>query len=105
MVFWAGQKRATKDELEHLERVKQLPCCLCLPGEQTSITEGHHCKIGNKRISHYHVLPYCRDVHHKNAHLYTRDERANLELVNETLGVNHPWPNTRIVARGGYGDT
>lgn len=99
MVAYKGMPEATKDELAHLERVKQLPCCLCLPDEQTSITEAHHMKSGGKRMGHYYVLPYCKDVHHKNAHRYTRDEHTHWRFINETLGIRRTLPQSKIVPR------
>ncbi len=97
MVQYRGMTPATPEELEHLARVKLLPCCLCLLGEQRSVTECHHIKRGNKRLGHFFVLPYCKIKHHMHAHLYTHEERANWQKLNDELGIVRDWPQSKIV--------
>lgn len=101
MVMWKGQPRATPEELEYLARVRQLPCCVCLPGEQDSPTEGHHCLVGGKRIGHFFVIPLCRNLHHKQVHMLGHAMQKQLvREVHETLGITgHPWPLSKLVAR------
>jgi hypothetical protein len=99
MVTYRGMPKATTQELEHLARVKQLPCCLCLPGEQRSRTEVHHIKRGNKRLGHFYVLPYCRVKHHASAYLYTHQERDLWQKLVDELGVVRDWPASKLVAR------
>src|ERR1700761_8502830 len=105
MVLWKGMPRATDEERVWLARIKQLPCCLCLPGEQKSVTEVHHIKIGNKRAGHFYVLPLCKEEHHANVHRYKQFERALWDKLNQELGVTREWPDTKIVGRAGYGGT
>jgi hypothetical protein len=99
MVMWKGMTPATAAELEHMARVKQLPCCLCLAGMQRSVTEVHHIKRGNKRLGHFYVLPYCKFGHHANASYHTQHERALWQKLNDELGIVRDWPTSRIVAR------
>jgi hypothetical protein len=103
MVYYKGQTPATPAERQHLARVKELPCCLCLPGEQESVpdnwTEANHLKCGNKRMGHYFVVPYCRIIHHPKAHLYVRRERDLWQQTVDTLGVIVTWPTSKLVPR------
>jgi hypothetical protein len=99
MVMYRGMPKATLEELEHLARVKLLPCCLCLPGEQRSRTEVHHIKRGNKRLGHFYVLPYCKIKHHANASYYTYHERDLWQRLNDELGIVRQWPMSKLVPR------
>lgn len=99
MVAYKGMTPATTEELLFLSLVKLRPCCLCLPGEQRSVTEVHHIKRGNKRLGHFFVLPYCKIKHHTQAHLYTHSERANWQKLNDDLGVVREWPVSKVVPR------
>lgn len=99
MVAWKGMTPATPAECEYLERVRGLPCCLCLPDEQRTRTEAHHCKIGQKRISHWHTLPVC-EWHHAVIHRCKQQEPTLVAQVHETLGItDKPWPASRILPR------
>lgn len=99
MVAWKGQPKATKAELEHMARVKELPCCICVAGEQTSITEVHHLKLGNKRMGHFYVIPLCSTFHHPKAYQWTYCQRALWQSVMDDLGIVMDWPTSRIVSR------
>ncbi len=99
MVMYRGMPKATPEELAHLARVKQLPCCLCIPGAQRSATEVHHIKRGNKRLGHFYVLPYCKFTHHANASYYTYHERALWQKLNDELGVVRDWPISKVITR------
>lgn len=99
MVQYKGMPKATPEELEHLARVKQLPCCLCIGGAQRSVTEVHHIKRGNRRLGHFFVLPYCKFAHHANASYYTHHERALWQKQNDELGIVRDWPQSKIVRR------
>lgn len=99
MVQYRGMPKATAAEKIHLERVKQLPCCACLPGEQTSITEVHHIVRSNKRLGHFHVLPLCQ-VHHRNVRKLRNLEKALWQVVMQALGVTgHEWPSSKVLPR------
>lgn len=101
MVAYKGMPKATKDEIEYLSRVKQLPCCLCIGDEQRTPTEGHHCKIGNKRIGHFYVIPVCQ-WHHRRIFMqqYKHAEPQLLANTHKTLGIkDKPWPTSKIIAR------
>lgn len=98
MVQWSGMKAATKAEREHLGRVKELPCCVCFPSEQRSMTEVHHIVRDNKRLGHFFVLPLCH-AHHQNVSRLKKLERSYWQLLNETLGIKREWPQSKIVAR------
>lgn len=99
MVMYRGMPTATPQELEHLARVKLLPCCLCLPGEQRSRTEVHHIKRGNKRLGHFYVLPYYMVKHHASAYLYTHQERMAWQKLMDELGLVRDWPLSKVIPR------
>lgn len=99
MVMYRGMPTATPEELEHLARVKQLPCCLCVTGMQRSRTEVHHIKRGNKRLGHFYVLPYCMVKHHASASYYTHQERALWQKLNDELGIVRDWPTSKVIPR------
>lgn len=59
------RKPATKAELAHLGRVKQLPCVACqqhfqrtneLAVMQCGVTESHHALSGGRRRGHMHIV-------------------------------------------------
>lgn len=97
MVAYKGMPKATMEELLFMSLVKLRPCCLCLPGEQRSVTEVHHIKRGGKRMGHFFVLPYCKIKHHGQAYLYTHAERAHWQKLIDDMGVVHDWPTSKIV--------
>lgn len=99
MVQYQGMPKATAAEKEHLARVKQLPCCVCLPEEQATPTEVHHILYAGKRIGHFHVLPLC-EYHHRTVHDLRHQERLYWELLMESLGItDQTWPETKVVNR------
>jgi hypothetical protein len=56
MVAYKGQPKATWEEREHMQRIKYLPCCVCLPGEQSTPTECHHITDGGRRPRRFLLL-------------------------------------------------
>jgi len=99
MVGYAGKPKASSEEREHMARVKRLPCCVCLPEEQSSPTEVHHITEGSRRLGDFYVLPLCRK-HHENVHLLRNGATRQLWAeLNKTLGVNRSWPQTKILPR------
>lgn len=101
MVAYRNQPRATADEKRHLARVKELPCCICLPDEQKTPTEVHHLLQGGRRISHYHTIPLCRD-HHNDVSKYSIMMRALWVQVLIKLDVTDvEWPTSKICKRVG----
>lgn len=101
MVAYRNMPKATPEELEYLARVRQLPCCVCLPGEQDSPTEGHHVLDGGRRIGNFFVIPLCRNLHHKQVHMLNHEMQKELVTqVHETLGITgHPYPQSKILPR------
>lgn len=100
MVTYRGMPKASKEELAHLERVRALPCCMCLPGEQNSITEAHHILSGGRRLGHFFVIPLCKGKHHENVHLLRGEATQQLwRQVNATLGITRDWPASKIIPR------
>lgn len=99
MVAYKGMPKSTHPELEYMARVKELPCCNCLPGEQISATQCHHITDGGRRLGNFYCLPLC-DICHKNVHLLRNGvERTFWEQVNQTLGIEREWIGTKILAR------
>lgn len=96
MVYFKGQKPATAEEREHLTRVRALPCCVCLPNEQTSHTQAHHLLDSGKRISHYHTIPLC-DQHHRV--INTLPQRQLCVQIATTLGIEISFPTSKIIPR------
>jgi len=82
-----------------MSRVKALPCCVCLPDEQKSRTEVHHITQGSRRVGNFYCLPLCAH-HHLNVHLLGIVLVKRLwSLVNETLGIQRAWPQSKIISR------
>lgn len=99
MVWYAGKAKATPEEKAYMARLKNLPCCVCLPEEQKTPTECHHITLGSRRIGNFFCLPLCRE-HHQKVHLLGIVLVKRLwRLVNETLGIQRSWPQSRIVSR------
>ena len=101
----------TPAEDAHLKSVRALPCILCGPGEQQSVTETHHIHRdpwtgqsigGGQKVSHYAVIPLCQRRHHWNSVYVSigsrvfEDQYGNeldlLERTYEALGVPYPFP-------------
>lgn len=98
MVAYRNMPRATADEKEHMKRVSELPCCVCQPGWQRSMTQVHHLISGGRRMGHFFVIPLC-EWHHQHVHQLAGVIRTHWELVNETLGVKRDWPVSKICQR------
>lgn len=99
MVGYAGKVKATAKEREYMARVKQLPCCVCLPNEQSTPTEVHHITEGMRRVGNFYCLPLCR-VHHANVHRLGRIEVRRLwDWVNQTLGIERTWIQSKVLPR------
>lgn len=101
MVSYVGKARATSEESEYMQRVKLLPCCVCLPEEQSSPTEVHHITEGSRRLGNLYCLPLCRK-HHENVHLLRNQGAQQLwKQVNQTLGIRREWPTSKIIQKTG----
>ena len=99
VVQYLGQPKITAGEQQHLAAVRELPCCICLEGEQQTPTQAHHLLIGGRRVGHYYVLPLC-EHHHGLVYLLREADRRRLFYeVNETLQVERDWPKSKVVAR------
>ncbi len=98
MVAHRNMPRATQAERDHMARVRELPCCLCLKDAQQTPTECHHLKIGNKRMGHMYVIPVC-DFHHRNIHQFPHLMRSLWQQTMDTLGMVMSWPISKIVSR------
>ena len=106
--------KPTSAEIEHLGRVKSLPCIVCeMRGEpQTSPTDAHHCKrdpetgesLGaSQKGDGFTTIPLCCKTHHWNSVYVTMgsrkferlygDELTLLALTYERLGLPYPWRN------------
>ena len=104
--------KPTPDEIQHMGRVKSLPCIVCeMRGEvQASVTDCHHVHRdpetgqpigGSQRASHYATLPLCAGRHHWNGssvQMGSREFEARygheldlLRLTYERLGLIYPW--------------
>lgn len=82
-----------------MARVKLLPCCVCLPAEQISVTEVHHITEGARRVGGFYCLPLCK-THHQYVHRIPKATIRTLwDSVNDTLGIKRDWPASKIVKR------
>ena len=56
-------KNGTAAGLEHMRRVKQLPCVIC---QAPPPSDAHHCisgRYGSRKASDMHTIPLCRSCH------------------------------------------
>jgi len=104
--------RPSPADIEHMGRVKSLPCIVCdMRGEaQTSPSEAHHIKrdpitgqpLGaSQKGDAWTTIPLCSGRHHWNGvhvHMGSKEFEARygneldlLALVYERLGVAYPW--------------
>lgn len=96
MVAYKGMKKATKAELAHLARVKEMPCLVCAKGKQIDPTEVHHIVVGSRRLGHFFVLPLCT-FHH--VRVYLLSQRRLWQALNVKMGIEREWPASKIVPR------
>lgn len=116
--------KPTKAEQARIERMLLLGCCACatLGIPNYHCLEVHHILSGNKRLGHRYSIPLCSG-HHRNAFTETQKvtlnhfqlvsiasgrklfkavygtERKLCEKVDFLLGLDTPWPKSKIVAR------
>ncbi|MCU1313405.1 MAG: hypothetical protein JWM54_1162 [Acidobacteriaceae bacterium] len=116
--------KPTKAEQARIERMLLLGCAACaaigIPNHHQ--IECHHMLSGNKRMGHRFTLPLCRG-HHRNEFTLTQQLRLNiaqlssiaggrklfnaafgterklLEKVDFLLGLETPWPASKILPR------
>ena len=119
MIWWKGAPRATKMELEYMDRVRSLPCLCCAMHGIIRRSTVHHIKCGNKRMGHRFVLALCKG-HHKGEfefgspyghHYYVHGshrmfvatfgtERSLWEHQQILLGLpTTGWPESKILSR------
>jgi hypothetical protein len=119
-----GVGAVKKAEQARIERMLVLGCAACaaigIPNHH--LIECHHILAGNKRMGHRFTLALCRG-HHRNEFTLTQrlsltveqqasiatgrkpfnkvfgTERQLLEKTDFLLGLDTPWPKTKIVAR------
>ena len=87
------KKKPNKEEREWLQKVSQLPCCVCNAYE----TEVHHCRINTGfglRPSHYDTISLCVNHHRGQEGIHTLGRRAwenkyttQQELIERTRGM------------------
>ena len=56
-------KNGTAAGLEHMRRVKQLPCVIC---QAPPPSDAHHCisgRYGSRRASDFETIPLCKECH------------------------------------------
>lgn len=51
-----------KAESSHIERIKNMPCGVC---SASAPSDAHHILENSRRISHFAVIPLCRDCHNQ----------------------------------------
>jgi hypothetical protein len=73
-------ENATRAEKKHLALVKELPCGVC--GEP-AYSDAHHIKEGDRRVSHYLVIPLCRNCHSDN-HNGIHGQKAMWRVMKKT---------------------
>ncbi len=92
---------ANKAEKEHMSRVSEMGCCVCVSlGHGETPAEIHH--VGNgtmgKRASNYEVIPLCH-IHHRTGgygvavHAGRKSFEANFGTEQELLEQTMMWLN------------
>lgn len=69
-----------KKEREHIERIKNMRCGVC---GQCGPSDAHHILENSRRISHYAVIPLCKDCHQGN-HNGIHGEKAMWKVMKKT---------------------
>lgn len=78
-------KNLTKNEREHLQKIKSMPCGVCCAA---SPSDAHHIEQGK----HYLCIPLCKDCHqgsHNGIHgrkaIWQVLKKTELDVLNETI--------------------
>lgn len=70
----------TAAEKRHIQRVKNLPCGVC---GQPSPSDAHHIKDGDRRVSHFAIIPLCKSCH-QDPHNGIHGERAMWKVMRKS---------------------
>lgn len=69
-----------KAESAHIERIKNLPCGVC---GQIPPCDAHHILENSRRVSHFAVIPLCKDCHQDN-HNGIHGRKAMWKIMHKT---------------------
>lgn len=76
----SGGRMTTIAERQHLIRIKSMPCGVC---GSKCISDAHHIKEGDRRVSHFAIIPLCRSCH-EDPHNGIHGERAMWRVMKKT---------------------
>jgi Recombination enhancement, RecA-dependent nuclease len=115
---WKNAPVTTKEDLAHMERVREMGCICCAKADIQRRSVLHHILRGNKRLGHKYVLPLCPGHHvgefernkhygprlsvHRNHRAFVLEfgtERELCEQVYASLGIPCEWPASKVLPR------